>query len=132
MIPSTAGYVFHFQGHGAFDPSGKIAEAPTFDEVESHNRQLARREIEAMKTAGRGILYLFYTKEQAGNRHLPSHVGTWASSADERFAITYRTSRNNWGAKRTDVWFRFDGSIWHGVNIGDNDIVRCKRTAAKS
>jgi hypothetical protein len=27
---------------------------------------------------------------------------------------------------RRDVWFRMAGRTWHGVNIGDNQIVRCK------
>jgi hypothetical protein len=32
------------------------------------------------------------------------------------------------GAQRTDVWFIGpDGQKWHGVNRGDNDILRCTR-----
>jgi hypothetical protein len=27
---------------------------------------------------------------------------------------------------RRDVWFRMAGRTWHGVNIGDNQVVRCK------
>lgn len=41
-----------------------------------------------------------------------------------------RKSRNNWGAQRTDVWFTFEGRMWHGVNVGDNDILWCKRLAS--
>lgn len=129
MNLATSGYVFNFAGHGAFAPEGRIEDQPTQEEINAHNRQLAQRELEAMKQTGRGILYLFYTKQSAANHSTPSHVGTWASSADERFPIfPYRKSRNNFGAERIDLWFRFDGSLWHGVNIGDNDIVRCKRT----
>lgn len=27
---------------------------------------------------------------------------------------------------RHDVWFNYGGREWHGVNLGDNQIVRCK------
>lgn len=38
-------------------------------------------------------------------------------------------SRHNLGHTRVDVWFYGpDNKIWHGVNIGDNQILRCKRT----
>jgi hypothetical protein len=41
----------------------------------------------------------------------------------------YRAVRsvNNFGAERTDFWFIFEGREWHGVNIGDNQIARCKQ-----
>ena len=42
-----------------------------------------------------------------------------------------RHSRNGggFGAQRTDVYFRGpDAFIWHGVNRGDMDLTRCKRT----
>jgi len=33
---------------------------------------------------------------------------------------------------RLDVWFNGpDGHVWHGVNIGDNQLTRCKRTKEK-
>lgn len=38
------------------------------------------------------------------------------------FAFGHRTQRQ-------DVWFTFEGTKWHGVNRGDNDIVRCRRLA---
>ena len=46
----------------------------------------------------------------------------------------YRTSYHNFAGKngRTDVWFCGpDGHTWHGVNIGNHQIVRCKRTKIK-
>jgi hypothetical protein len=33
---------------------------------------------------------------------------------------------------RSDVWFAFDGYVWHGVNIGDQQICRCKKTSRTS
>ena len=47
--------------------------------------------------------------------------------------IDYRTSMNNFRAERLDVWFVGpDQKIWHGVNVGDNQILRCKRTKRKA
>lgn len=120
------GYVFNFSGHGAFDPQGKVAEPLSQDAIDAHNRALAALELDAMRESGRGVLYSF--KDTSGHS-----IGTWASKHNERFRVTgHSYSRNNWGAQRTDVWFNFDGSVWHGVNIGDNDIVRCKRTKQKA
>ena len=37
--------------------------------------------------------------------------------------------RHNFARVRYDVWFRFDGSLWHGVQYGDNtQLCHCKRT----
>jgi hypothetical protein len=35
-------------------------------------------------------------------------------------------SRNNWNAPRVDVWFRFEGKHFHGVQLGDNEILRVR------
>lgn len=45
------------------------------------------------------------------------------------FLIEHRkTSFHNIAGKRHDVWFIGpDGAWWHGVNIGDNQILRCHR-----
>jgi hypothetical protein len=45
----------------------------------------------------------------------------------------YTVSRNNWGAKRTDVWFRRMNANgqwekWHGVHVGfSHQLIKCKR-----
>lgn len=47
----------------------------------------------------------------------------------------YRSSFHNMAGKdgRTDVWFAGpDGFTWHGVNIGDHQILRCKRTKQRA
>lgn len=47
--------------------------------------------------------------------------------------VDRKVSDHNMAGKngRTDVWFIGpDGSTWHGVNIGDHQILRCKRTKA--
>jgi len=61
-----------------------------------------------------------------------SEVTNWPGSL--RFKVgSKRESRNNWGVKRTDVWFGGpDSFVWWGVNVGDShQLVRCKRTKQK-
>ena len=43
-----------------------------------------------------------------------------------------RTSNHNMAGRngRTDVWFRVGGKQFHGVNIGDNQILRVKAVKA--
>ena len=58
-------------------------------------------------------------------------ISNWPGTL--RFIATgYNYSKNNWGCQRQDVWFNFNEFVWHGVNLGDNDILRCKRTKKKS
>lgn len=39
-----------------------------------------------------------------------------------------RVNRHNWGLRRTDVWFTFEGQNFWGYNIGDNsEILHIKR-----
>ena len=114
------GFLFNFQGQGAFSPDGKAGEL-TQTQVDTHNRALAELELERLKEIGQGILYLtnwhgvyFITQFSGDFRITPSRV---------------RVSNHNMaGPKgRTDVWFQFDSSTWHGTNIGDNQILRVKR-----
>ena len=46
------------------------------------------------------------------------------------FKIGYiRKGRHNWGLNRYDVWFDFNGYVWHGYQIGDNtQLCHCKQT----
>jgi hypothetical protein len=44
-----------------------------------------------------------------------------------------REGSHNIGRTRHDAWYTGpDGYVWHAVNIGDNDIARCRRTARKA
>jgi hypothetical protein len=118
----NTGYIFQFNGHGAFSPEGQVAGEMTEAQIKEHNDKLAVAELAAMKETGVATLYLF--RDAVGNYS----VGTWASAPFQRSNVQRMTrSRNNWGAQRTDVWFVVDGVHWHGVNLGDNDIVRCRR-----
>lgn len=127
--PTCAGYIFNFNGHGAFAPHGKVGDL-TQAEIDTHNRLLAQAELEAIKKHGCGNLYLF---TEPGNTpgKLCKTVGQWASNPGERIPVqSFSVSRHNMAGERMDVWFNFDGSRWHGVNIGDNDICRVKRLKA--
>lgn len=116
------GYVFNFTGHGAFDPNGKIEPTPSQAEIDAHNAELARQEMAHMKQTGQGVLYIFSTDGK------PSHAGTWASTPADRIKLTgWRKGNHNIAHHRLDVWFQLEGKTWHGVNIGDNDILRVKR-----
>jgi len=45
-----------------------------------------------------------------------------------RFRCGVKVGRHNMSGKRFDAWFSFGGREWHGVNIGDNQLLRCRRT----
>lgn len=126
--PTCCGHIFNFAGHGAFAPDGKVQlqngvlRDLTEAEVKEHNRLLGQAEIEAMKRDNRAMLYL--TRQPHGTYH----VSNWAG----QIRIPCHGVRKSWHNMagkdgRTDVDFEFDGSRWHGVNIGDNDLCRVKR-----
>jgi hypothetical protein len=44
-----------------------------------------------------------------------------------------KVGRHNWAGYRFDVWFTGpDGEEWHGVSLGDSDLLRCRRVRRKS
>jgi hypothetical protein len=113
-------YLFNFAGHGVYGPNGKVTINPV--DIAKHNKELAQAELEAMRAIGRALLY---TRDIDGK----AHVGTWDGSFN--WPVSYqRSSWHNMAGKngRTDFWFTGpDGKQWHGVNIGDNQIVRTRR-----
>jgi len=120
----AVGYIIDFPGHGAFDPNGKLVSLRQ-EEIATHNRLLAEAEMEALKKNGRGILYLTCVKTDC-DQHYDVH--DWMGNIVYRNASISKSFHNFCGRNgRTDVWFTFDGSRWHGVNIGDNQILRVKR-----
>jgi hypothetical protein len=46
----------------------------------------------------------------------------------------FRHGRHNIGRTRVDVWFTEEefGSRWYGVNIGDNDVLHCRKLKERS
>ena len=58
-----------------------------------------------------------------------SQVSNWPGSLWFPVRSWVRSSHNMAHTGRFDFWFVGpDGYEWHGVNIGDNEIARCKRT----
>lgn len=102
----------------------------------------AVRDAELMRTDGRAVLYLSVdhdSLEDAGVSHEyntrngihPRNYGwiltNWPGTL-RLIPFRVRKGRHNIGRIRFDVWFTGpDGKAWHGVNIGDNQICRCKR-----
>ena len=118
---TACGYIFNFDGHGAFSPDGKVVATP--EEINTHNRILADAEWSAMLKHGQGTLFL--SKNADGTYLVSDWPGTHKAQARH-----IRKSWHNFAGKdgRTDVWFNINGSTWHGVNIGDNQILRVKRS----
>lgn len=82
-------------------------------------------------------LYLVVNREHqapavgmCGTGGAPYYVTNWPSTL--RFPVYgVRQSWHNLAGRngRRDFWFNGpDGFVWHGVNIGDQDLARCRRT----
>ena len=122
------GYIFNFDGR-ICDPDKLIEEPLTDEDITNHNKRLAQIEVEnAMKT-GRATFYIGYTQNQDDVYPWIKqyHVGTWDGSY--RWPAFVKTSWHNFAGKdgRRDCWFSINGQRWHGVNIGDNDMVHARR-----
>ena len=121
---ACAGYIFNFDSHGAFDPAGHLGDL-TQDQIDRHNALLSQAEMESMLKHGSGTLYL--SKDDQGCYYLSQ----WAGQTKIRVqAGGMKRSFHNFAGRdgRTDVWFGLDGSTWHGVNIGNSQICRVRRT----
>jgi len=123
--PGTcAGYVINFPGHGSFDPMHKVGDF-TKAQIDEHNHLLAEAEIAHFKKIGRGVLYF---SGQPGRFRISNFTNSYSWAVKK-----YRTSKHNFRdysgrpLTRTDFWFDLDGEPWWGYNIGDSQIVHCRR-----
>ena len=139
VIPGTnqcAGYIFNFEGHGAYHPIGKVEtpQGPTKEEIDTHNAILAKAEREAMIQKGIGTFYLhkepWRTNERGerirslSNDYVSQWCGEWKGKAFVREGYSYGFCRvkTNW------VWFTGpDGKRWYGMNKGDQDCFTGRR-----
>ena len=73
-----------------------------------------------MREKGKIMLYL------SGDK-----VTNWPGSLS--FPVQYQTKgRHNIASTRYDVWFNFEGKVWHGVQYGDmTQIVHCAATKGR-
>ena len=122
------GYIFKFEGHGAFDPNGIIPDL-TDEQIKAHNLALAKLEVELALKEGKATFYYF--KKYAGDKLYPGiyteHVGTWDGSY--KWPAISKESWHNMAGKngRKDLWFNIEDQKWWGKRIGSCDLVRAKR-----
>ena len=80
-----------------------------------------KEDAEYMRVNGKNTLYLTSNGETSG------HVSNWPGTL--KIPCHIKRGRHNIARYRYDVWFKFEGRTWHGVQYGDNtQIVHCKRT----
>ena len=87
----------------------------------------AERDKADMRNTGRFTGYL--TAKQQPNGMRVYWVGNWPGSLKLHVGGAIKYSFHNFVGRdgRRDFWFTFEGTQWHGVNIGDSDIAHCKR-----
>lgn len=145
--PTAVGYVFNFEGRGAYAPDGlvKVGDADlTQAQVEEHNRLLGQMEMEHAKQTGRALVYFSYTVDPPytpqnprwrGGRtykdfRVSNWVGTWKSPK------AYATKSFTPGFNCRERWHVYftgpDGMKWYGINQGDSQIVRARRLKKQS
>lgn len=122
-------------GSGKAEPVATHPDAPALKKGESLERSPAvcypccgKHDEKEMRETGRAVLYLSDVAgaDPRGSCRDRLRVSNWPGSLSLP-VLAVRASRNNFGAQRTDVWFRHEGREWHGVNVGDNQILRCRR-----
>lgn len=55
----------------------------------------------------------------------------WPGTLRIPAGIKHAPRAGGFGANRVDAWFEYQGARWHGVNRGDNQILRCRRLKEK-
>ena len=128
--PTCAGYIFNFEGHGAFQPTGKVetTQGPTQAEIDVHNRLLAKAELDRAIEAGKATFYLSWDQGQGGtqsNYRVSNWVGSWKSPR------CYVRRGYSYGFGRFEtcwVWFTGpDGKQWYGVLKGGMSCFNARR-----
>ena len=145
VVPGTnqcAGYIFNFEGHGAYQPIGKVEtspQEPTQAEIDVHNGLLAKAEIDHAIEAGKAVFYFSYERTSQPrirdrysytNFKVSNWPGTWKSP--HVYATKSFTPGFNCG-ERWHVYFTGpDGKDWYGINQGDKDCFRARRLKRQS
>lgn len=112
---------------GATKPTktdGGVGYAFTPDSAKVCYECCAIRDREAMERDGRITLYLVDAQASTGE---PWRLQNWPGTLSIP-VYSRRKGRHNIAGSRYDVWFRFNGSDWHGTQYGDNtQLCHCKR-----
>lgn len=78
----------------------------------------AEQDKSEMKKSGKIALYLDHIKQVVSN---------WPGTL--KISCTMTTGKHNLAGIRRDVWFHFNGHIWHGTQYGNlSEIVHCTQT----
>lgn len=95
----------------------------------------AERDKQQMREDGQITLYLTGVAPLHSNRHSyvidPKwKIGNWPGSLEFRpMGQSVKVGNHNLAGVRYDVWFIFEGWVWHGFSIGNNtELLHCKRT----
>ena len=133
VIPGTnqcAGYVLNFEGHGAYQPIGKVetTQGPTQAEIDAHNAILAKAELDHAIEAGKATFYLSWDQGQGGTQS-NYRVSNWVESWKSPHCYVRRGYSYGFGRFETCwVWFTGpDGKQWYGVLKGDMSCFNARR-----
>lgn len=86
----------------------------------------AEREARELEKTGKGILYLSVI-EKKSVRDTGMQLSNWPGTLTLPVLNVVR-GRHNIAGSRTDVWFKFAGQPWHGIQYGEfTQICHCKR-----
>src|SRR3990167_3665713 len=114
------GDLLHSPQHGTYCPDhGRVDVTP--DEASMHNLEIGRARVAHMNANGHALLYLVDGGANGDGMVVQDWSGTFRIKPDR-----VRKGRHNIGRTRWDVWFTYEGQRWHGVNVGDNQILRCR------
>lgn len=81
----------------------------------------AEIEKQFMRDNGRSVIYL--CEKSTGYE-----ITDWPGRLRIPVAM-YKEGHHNIAGTRTDVWFLFEGEVWHGVKCGENhDTIHVRRT----
>lgn len=90
----------------------------------------ALRDREQLRSAKAWTGYVTMPPKGASGDGMPI-ISNWPGSL-ALLATGVRVSKRGggFGSGRMDVWFTFEGRKWHGVNRGDNMVLRCRALKA--
>jgi len=136
VIPGTnqcAGYIFNFEGHGGYDPEGKVKtlQGLTKEEIDAHNAILAKAELDHAIEAGKATFYLTRHRKDPCDIGpvYESSVSNWVGSWKSPHCYVRRGYSYGFGRFETFwVWFTGpDGKKWYGVLKGDMQCFNARR-----
>lgn len=94
---------------------------------------IGKMDRQTMRKDGNSKALPLYLKIDTDTHHCKQFVGSvsnWPGTLS--FYCSGKVGAHNIAGRRYDIWFRFEGSTWHGVQYGDwTQIVHCKRNTAE-